>query len=422
MTFDLLISGANLYYGNGRLDIEQDIGIKDGKIVKVGKKLDEQAAQVIEAKNMLVSPGFMDSHMHIDLSYTFDYTMDVPSLIGGAKLFAPLFDHCWQWPYKKVFDDITDRSARTIEACTVNGTSGLKTNVTYLESWKTTALDSMVYLKKRYKNYCDVYNCVSFSNQMPDDYFWDEAVPIYEKAAENGDVDFISGYPHKHPNGKEVIDSIFELAARYHLPIDIHCDESDVPDLTCFAYVLEKTIETGMQGKVSLGHVTALSSKHMDESEAQRLIKRAAQADVNITSLTSCNMYLMNTNRRGPTRVRELLDAGVNVAVASDDIREVLRPYGNCDLLEEALLTAEVHKMGTTDLLRNAFDLVTYNGARNMLIEGYGLDPGCRADLVILDAPSPELAVLDQCKKPYVLKNGVVVARNGKMVEGYYAD
>lgn len=251
---------------------------------------------------------------------------------------------------------------------------------------------------------------------MPDPIFENEVLPQYHKAAAEGKVDFVAVYPHKHPNGKEVIDTAFELAKKYNLPIDMHCDESDVPDLNCFQYVLKKTIEEGMQGKVTCGHVTALSSFHLEEEEAAEIIKDTAKADVNITSLTSCNMYLMNMNRRGPTRVRELLDAGVNVAVASDDIREVLRPFGNCDLLEEALLTAQVHKMGTTKLLRQAFDLVTYNGARNCGFTDYGLDPGCRADLVVLAAPSPELAILNQCKKPYVLKNGRIVAGNNKLV------
>lgn len=417
MKYDVLIKGGNLYHGNGDMEYKQDIGIKDGFIIEKGENLSEtEAEKVIDAKGMLVSPGFLDTHMHIDLSYTFDYTNDVPSLIGGAKMFPSYFDKCYSWTKEEMYEDITRRSAQTIDACIVQGTTGLKTNVTYMNFWKGMALDSMVELKERYKDKCDVFNCVTFTHPEKDEIFELEVVPEWEQAARDGKIEFVSGYPHKHPDGKAVIDSIFAHAKEFNLPIDIHCNESDVPDLGCFEYVIDKTIEEHMEGKVTMGHVTALSSKMMSDEEAKRLIEKAARAQVNVTTLTSCNMYLMNDNRRGPTRVEELLNAGVNVAVASDDIREVLRPYGNCDLLEEALLTAQVHKFGTVELLRTAFDTVTYNGAKNCLLEHYGVKPGCQADIVILEAPTPEAALLDQCKKPYVLKKGKVVASYGKLV------
>ena len=107
--------------------------------------------------------------------------------------------------------------------------------------------------------------------------------------------------------------------------------------------------------------------KEIASAVAKELVEKAARADVNITTLTSCNMFLMNMNRRGPTRVKELTDAGVKVSIVSDDVCEVLRPFGNCDL-------------------------------------------------VVLAAPTPEDVILDQPEKPYVLKNGKIVARSGKLI------
>ena len=423
MQYDILITHANLYFGKGRIETDMDVAVADGKIAARGKNLDvTQAAQVIDATGKLLSPGFIDSHMHIDLSYTYDYETKIPSLIGGAKQFHTLFDECASQPREQLFDAINARSAATVEACAVNGTTTLKHNVTYTNTWDTLGLDSALYIKERYQKYCSVLNCVSFSNPIPpelDPVFYEVVLPYYEQAGAAGKVDFVSGYPHKHPDGKAVIDGIFAYAEKYDRPIDIHCDETDVPLLTCFDYVTKKTAETGMNGQVSCGHVTGLSSHDLSDDTAKRLIEQAAAANVHVTSLTSCNLFLMNRNRRGPTRVRQLLDAGVNVSCASDDIREILRPFGSCDMLEEALLTAQVHKMGTTALLRQAFDMATYNPARNCLLRGYGLEDGCDADLVLLAAPSPELALLDQAKKSYVIKNGAVIAADGKLLPGF---
>ncbi len=415
MKYDFLIKDVNLYYGKGEMDEKRDVAIKDGYIVEVGEGLEEaEANEVIEAEGKMLSPGFVDSHMHIDINYTYDYEYAVPSLIGGARVFQSIFDPERKMTRQEIYDNIWEHSAKTLDNCMIQGTCAVKTNVTYFEQWKGLAFDVMLDLKEAYKDRCDLYNCITFTHPVPDETFEKEVVPLWEKMAEEGKVDFVSGYPHKHPNRKEVIDSIFERAKRFGLPIDIHCDESDVPNLECFSYVLDKIIETGMEGKVSLGHVTALSSKTLDEDLAQELIQKAARADANITSLTSCNMFLMQPIRRGPTRVKELTDAGVNVAVASDDVREVLRPYGNCDLLEEALLTAQVHKMGTPKELRQVYDMVSYNAARNTLLPDYGVKKGCKADLVLLDAKTPEEAILKQCAKLYVFKNGKKVAMSGK--------
>jgi cytosine deaminase len=186
-------------------------------------------------------------------------------------------------------------------------------------------------------------------------------------------------------------------------------DESDAPDVSCFEYVLDKTIAAGMQGRVTCGHVTALSAPGMDEGRAARAIEKTAKAGVHITTLSSCNMYLMGGERRGPTRVREFLEAGVNVAAASDNVRDPFRPFGNASLLEEALLTAQIHKLALPDQLGKVFDMITYNGAKNSLLSGYGIGEGAAADLVLLDAATVPEAVLSQAGKLLVIKRGKVI-------------
>jgi cytosine deaminase len=128
-------------------------------------------------------------------------------------------------------------------------------------------------------------------------------------------------------------------------------------------------------------------------------------------------MFLMGSGRRGPTRVKEFLDAGVNVAVASDNIRDPFRPFGNANLLEEALLTAQVHKLALPDQLKKVFDMITYNGAKNSLLDNYGTHTGAIADLVLLDAATEHEALVSQARKLLVIKHGKVIYGEPKNAE-----
>ena len=408
--YDLLIKSANLYLGKGQVEIGKDIAVKDGKIAAILYGDSNAPAQkVISASGKIVVPSFMDTHMHIDKAFTMDNDNTI-SLIYACKNSERQSDRYYDWTDEQIYDEIFEHSEKIVRWCIKNGTSKLKTNLLFTPTWKTIALDAMMALKKKYKNYCDVLNVVSF----PDEY---RAELL--QAAKDGKVDFIGGYPHLMPDYKQSTDDCFALAKEFGLSLDLHCDESDVINLDCFHYIIDQTNKYGYQGHVTCGHVTGLNATNMPEEMVKNAIQRAAQADVSVTSLTSCNMYLMNRTRRGPTKVRDLLEGGVNVAVASDNVRDTFRPFGNCDLLEEALLTAQVHKFGTTEWLRKTMDLVTYNAAKNVEAPLYGLKEGCYADFVILDAATPEEALLNQAEKLYVLRNGNVIVKDGVMLEDY---
>jgi cytosine/adenosine deaminase-related metal-dependent hydrolase len=216
---------------------------------------------------------------------------------------------------------------------------------------------------------------------------------------------------------REYIDTIFDLALKNNLPIDFHVDESDEPEVTTLDYIAEKTIATGMEGKVTAGHCTSLAA--VSDKIAEKVIAQCAEAGLHIVTLPSCNLYLMGRKdkqpiRRGVTRVKDFLKAGVNIAYASDNIRDPFRPYGNADMLEEGLLTAQVLQMGTPSELETVFRMGTYNPAKILGLKNYGTQVGCKADLVLLEAASPSEALISQATKAYVFKNGKPVAKTIK--------
>lgn len=405
--FDYIIKNANLYLGNGRIKTDTDMAVKEGKIILTEPGINsERAENCIFAEGKLIVPGFMDTHMHIDKAFTMkdDATLSlIEACANSERQSASYFD----WTEEQIYNEIMEHSRQVAKLCVIHGTTLLKTNVLFSSFWKTIALRAMNDLKKEFQDYLDIKTCVSF----PEEYRKE-----LERAAKEGRIDCIGGYPHLAPDYKAVTEDCFQLAVKYGLPLDLHCDEADVTNLDCFRYIIECTEKYGMQGKVTCGHVTALNAANLSEEEAEELIEKAAKVKMNVTSLTSCNMYLMNMTGRGPTRVRQLTEAGVNVSIASDNVRDTFRPFGNCNLIEEALLTAQIHKFGNREWLRSTMDMITYHPAINVPAEDYGLNVGCRADFCMLDALSPEEAIISRAKCLLVFKNGRITVKNGMMI------
>lgn len=419
MKYDVLIKHGNIFGGGTWMQENTDIGILDGKIVEMKKDLDEkEAKEVIDATDKLVSPAFVDAHMHIDkaLLAQNDRTTDLLSAINkSAENMSKIYP---QMSEKEIYDDIMTRASKIIEMCIKNGTTALKSTVLTGSFWGMTAFKAMVDLKEKYKDACDILNVTPYSEGCEKE---------WEEAAAKGLIDFIGGCANiafDEKTGacqytkdyKKEIDKAFELAVKYDLPIDLHCDESDVPNVDAFLYMIEKTMENQMQDRVSCGHVTALSADGMDPVLADTAIARCAKARVNVASMTSCNLYLMDWKRRGPAPIMKMQEAGVNVSIASDNIRDAFRPFGDGDLIRELLLTAQVHKLGTNWQFFKLMQMITFQPAKNALLPNYGILPGCDADLVILDAPSVTEAILSQVEKDYVLKRGKVVAKAGKLM------
>jgi cytosine deaminase len=111
------------------------------------------------------------------------------------------------------------------------------------------------------------------------------------------------------------------------------------------------------------------------------------------------------------TRVPELMAAGLNVAFGHDCVLDPWYSLGSADMLEVASMGLHVAQMTSQDGMRRCFDAVTVNGARVLGLQGYGLEPGCRADFVLLQARSPVEAVRLRATRLLVVRGGRVLAR-----------
>lgn len=401
-TCEVLIRNANVFdVGKGL-----DIAVRDGKIVQIGPDLPMTASTELRADNKLVVPGFVESHTHLDKSFT-AVDEDTPNLQEAYGIFARYLARI---PPEGMVEDIKVRSRRVLDWELASGASAVKSHVLVCPQWGMGSLQAINELKEEYRGRLDLYNITQWTPEYDRE---------FRAAAKAGEIDFIAGYPLFTDDPMGNIDQVFALAEEYGLPLDLHIDERDEPDISCFLSVIEHTRRYHMEGRVTCGHVTALCA--VEDEPAHRAICEAVEAGINIITLPSCNMFLMGRKdkqpiRRGVTRVDEFLKAGANVAVASDNVRDPYRPFGNGDLLEEALFAAQVLQYGTADQLDEVMRMITTRPARNTMIPDYGLAQGCRADLVILDAPTAKEAIISQSERLYVLKGGKIVVKDGRIL------
>ena len=219
----------------------------------------------------------------------------------------------------------------------------------------------------------------------------------------------LEGHVHEH------IDFCFELAKRTGKDIHMLADDTDDPDSRSLEYLAVRAIEEGYQGRVTASHCGALAA--YDDNHAARVIGYVNEADISISSNTQISLVLdgradRGLVRRGITRVRELLDAGVNVLSAQDDVNDPYYPFGRPDQIEVGQYTAHVAQLTYLPELETVFDMITYNAARAMRLQDYGVEPGDRADLVVIDAPSVREALRLVPPRKFVFYGGELMAES----------
>ncbi|MCM3130043.1 MULTISPECIES: amidohydrolase family protein [unclassified Paenibacillus] len=226
-------------------------------------------------------------------------------------------------------------------------------------------------------------------------------------------LDGIGGAPHLSAKPDADIEGIFELAVRLGVPIDLHCDETDNPEMKTVLKVAQETLRYDYYGKVNTGHLCSLSS--MPAAEADELIEMMSLAGVHAATLPAANLYLqgradLGPVRRGVTRVRELMEGGVTLAAASDNIHDPFHPFGRGDLLQIAQLTGYAAHYGSPEDMVRLLDMVTVNPALIAGLENYGIRAGGTADFVIVDARSPEEVFTCLPAGRWVAKSGAWVS------------
>ena len=399
---DLVIRNATL--PDGRQGI--DIAIENARIAAVGAKLPARGAQEIDASGDLVSPPFVDAHFHMDatLSYGLPRVNASGTLLEGIALWGELKPQLTQ-------EALVERALHYCDWAVARGLLAVRTHVDVCDD-RLLAVEALLHVKRQVAPYLDL-QLVAF----PQDGVLrsQNAFDNLKRAIAMG-VDVVGGIPHFErtmADGAESVRLLCEFAADKGLRVDMHCDESDDP--------LSRHIETlafhahrvGLHGRVAGSHLTSMHS--MDNYYVSKLLPLMREAGVAAIANPLINITLQGRHdtypkRRGMTRVPELLAAGVDVAFGHDCVMDPWYSLGSGDMLEVAHMGLHVAQMTGQEAMHACFMAVTQTPARILGLEGYGLEPGCHADLVILDAGSTIEAIRLRAARRYVVRRGRIVA------------
>ena len=405
---DLIIRNANL--PDGRTGI--DIAIAKGLIAEVAANLDATARREIDATGRLVSPPFVDSHFHLDSTLTYGRPRVNASgtLLEGIAL----------WGELKPDLTVEDIKARAIKLChwaIARGTLAIRSHVDVSDD-RLLTVKALLEVREDIKPYIDL-QLVAFPQ---DGYLRYPGSAANLKRALDLGVDVIGGIPHFErtmADGSASIKSLCELAAERGLQVDMHCDESDDPHSRHIEMLTFQTQRLGLHGRVVGSHLTSMHS--MDNYYVSKLIPLMAEAQMHVVANPLINITLQGRHdtypkRRGMTRVKELMEAGINVAFGQDALLDPWYSFGAHDMLEVAHMGLHVAQMTGVDQVRQIFEAVPYNGAKAMGLEGYGLAPGSRADIVVLQASNVHDALRLKPARLYVIRRGKIIAQTPPVV------
>jgi cytosine/creatinine deaminase len=401
--FDLILRNASL--PDGRRG--QDIAISGDRIAEIAPGIVAEAREVIEAGGNLVTPPFVDPHFHMDatLSLGLPRMNRSGTLLEGIALWGELR------PTLTV-EALVERAMRYCDLAVTQGLLAIRTHVDTSDP-RLVTVEAMLEVKRQVAPYIDL-QLVAFPQ---DGYFRvKDGVESLNRALDMG-VDVVGGIPHFErtmEEGRLSVEALCRIAAERGLPVDMHCDETDDPLSRHVETLAAETVRHGLQGRVAGSHLTSMHS--MDNYYVSKLIPLIADSGMNVIPNPLINIMLQGRHdaypkRRGMTRVRELMAAGVNVSFGHDCVMDPWYSMGSGDMLEVGHMAVHVAQMAGVEEKVAIFDALTVNSAKTMGLEGYGLAKGCYADLVLLQAQSPAEALRLKPVRLAVIKRGRVIAR-----------
>ncbi|MBX5162175.1 MULTISPECIES: amidohydrolase family protein [unclassified Rhizobium] len=412
--FDLIVRNANLPDGSKNIDI----GIQGGKIVVVERNLQAQAGEEIDATGRLVSPPFVDPHFHMDATLSLGLPrMNVSgTLLEGIALWGELRPIVTK-------EELVDRALRYCDLAVTQGLLFIRSHVDTSDP-RLVTVEAMIEVREKVAPYIDL-QLVAF----PQDGYYRSpgAIDTLNRALDMG-VDLVGGIPHFERTmgeGTASVEALCRIAADRGLPVDMHCDETDDPLSRHIETLAAETIRFGLKGRVAGSHLTSMHS--MDNYYVSKLIPLMAEAEINVIPNPLINIMLQGRHdtypkRRGMTRVRELMDAGLNVSFGHDCVMDPWYSMGSGDMLEVGHMAIHVAQMAGIDDKKRIFDALTVNSAKTMGLAGYGLEKGCNADLVILQASDTLEALRLKPNRLAVIRRGKVIARSAPRIGELFLD
>lgn len=382
-----------------------DIGIVDGKIATIAAQIDGTGDREIDLDGRLVSPPFVESHIHLDSALTAGQPR--PNQSGT------LFEGIEIWGDRKTdltVEDVKNRAISTLKQQAAQGILFVRSHVD-VSAPDLTALHALLDVRETVKNWITL-QIVAF----PQDgiYSHPDNENLIEKALTLG-ADVVGGIPHYEFTREDGVNSVrrlFELAQKYDRLIDIHCDEIDDDHSRFLEVVAACAIRTGWHSKVTASHTTAFAS--YNNAYATKLMGLLGRSRINFVANPLINITLQGRSdtypkRRGITRVKELWQNGLNVSLGHDCIQDPWYALGTGNMLDVAYMAVHVCQMTGLAEIDACYDMITAGGAKTLNLKDYGIKVGNDANLIVLDAENRFDALRRRPTVSHVISRGRLI-------------
>jgi cytosine deaminase len=401
---DLLLRDCRLPDGEAPVHV----AVAEGRIAAIGREA-PAAREVVEVDGRLLTTGLVDAHVHLDKALLHDR---ISATAGTAAEAIRLTGEAKQ---RFTIEDIRARARRVLDMAVAAGTTAMRSHVEVDPILELSALEAILPLKAEYAPAIDLQLCAFAQEgilQAPG------TEGLLRRALTRG-ADLVGGCPYNDTDAKKHIEIVFGLAQAFGVDADFHIDFFDEPDHLHIREIIETTLRIGWEGRVNVGHLTELAALPVVDGDA--IIADLAAARIGVMALPTTDLYLMGRAddvniRRGITPIRRLLDAGVPVALGTNNVRNPFTPVGTADLADLAFLATVAAHMGTARDMRRLLDTITVYPARLLRLPDYGLTVGCRADLVVWDCATAEDAVATSPLRGLTIKNGRVAVEHERRI------
>ena len=383
--------------------------IKEGQFEKITQELSELEAneEVIDVGGSLVLPPFIEPHIHLDTTLT----AGEPEWNQSGTLFEGI----QRWSQRKeslTHEDVKTRSKTALKWQIAQGIGHVRTHVDVTDP-SLTALKAMLEVKEEMKDYVDI-QLVAFPQEGILSY--PNGTELLEEAVKMG-ADVVGGIPHFEFTREYGVDSMkiaFDLAEKYDRLVDIHCDEIDDEQSRFVEVVAKEAYERGLGTRTTASHTTAMGS--YNDAYTYKLFRLLKLSNINFVSNPLVNIHLQGRfdtypKRRGLTRVKELLEAGLNVSFGHDDIFDPWYPLGTGNMLQVLHMGIHASQLMGYEQIVNSIDLITTNSAKTLHIEDrYGIEEGKPANFIVMSAENEYETIRKQAKVRYSFRNGKIIA------------
>ncbi|WP_102348120.1 cytosine deaminase [Bacillus sp. Marseille-P3661] len=400
----MIIKNAKLRGKDGLWNIAINAGIiteiTQGNNVEIDQK-------VLDVEGSLVLPPFIEPHIHLDSTLT---AGEPEWNISGT-----LFEGIQRWSQRKeslTHYDVKTRAKKALKWQIAQGIQHVRTHVDVTDP-ELTALKALLEVKEEMSAYVDL-QLVAFPQEGILSY--PNGAELVEEALKMG-ADVVGGIPHfefTREYGVQSLKTAFDLAEKYDRIVDIHCDEIDDEQSRFVEVVATESYERGFGSRVTASHTTAMGS--YNDAYTSKLFRLLKMSNINFVANPLVNIHLQGRfdsypKRRGMTRVKELLEAGLNVSFGHDDIFDPWYPLGTGNMLQVLHMGIHVAQLMGYEQIVDSIDLITKNSAKTLHIEDqYGIEVGKAANFIVLDAGNEYEAVRKQATVRYSIRNGRVIA------------